>query len=88
MDKDELKLEVSCSENIQLLSIVSAEASPGTVLNETRRDWRAIPELAGLGQDYFFMVPLLGEITRTVNTFENYGKIIVSKKTLNIFSFG
>ena len=30
--------------------------------DETRQDWRAIPELAGLGQDYFFMVPLLGKI--------------------------
>ena len=30
--------------------------------DETRRDWKAIPELAGPGQDYFFMVPLLGKI--------------------------
>ena len=26
--------------------------------DETRRDWRAIPELAGLVQDYFIMIPL------------------------------
>ena len=30
--------------------------------DETRRYWKAIPELAGPGQDYFFMVPLLGKI--------------------------
>ena len=35
---------------------------PELVLNETRRDWRAIPELAGPGQDYFFQVLLLGKI--------------------------
>ena len=35
---------------------------PELLLNETRRDWRAIPELAGPGQNYFYMVPLLGKI--------------------------
>ena len=35
---------------------------PELVSNKTRRDWKAIPELAGLGQDYFFMVLLLEKI--------------------------
>ena len=30
--------------------------------DEARRDWRAIPELAGLVYDYFIMVPLLVKI--------------------------
>ena len=30
--------------------------------DETRRDWRAIPKLAGPVQDYFIMVPLLRKI--------------------------
>ena len=34
--------------------------------DETRQDWKAIPELAGPGQDYFFMVPLLGKIRKKI----------------------
>ena len=34
--------------------------------DETRRDWKAIPELVGLGQEYFFMVPLLGKIREII----------------------
>ena len=34
--------------------------------DETRRDWRAIPELAGKRKDYFSLVPLLEKI-REIN---------------------
>ena len=32
---------------------------PGLVLFMTRQDWRTLPELARLWQDYFCLVPLL-----------------------------
>ena len=41
---------------------------PELVWNETRQDWRALPELAGLAQDYFILVPLFGKIQ------EKFGK--------------
>ena len=37
--------------------------------DNTRWDWQSLPELAGLGQDYFFMVPLFWKIGK------NPGKI-------------
>ena len=49
---------------------------PELILNQTRRDWRAIPELAGPGQDYFFMVPLLGENP------ENKGLLSTNRESL------
>ena len=39
--------------------------SRGVFLDETRRDWRPLSELAVPGKDYYFLVPLL----------ENPGKI-------------
>ena len=39
--------------------------------DETRWDWKAIPELAGPGQDYFFMAPLLGKIQEKIR--EKFG---------------
>ena len=58
---------------------------PELVWNETRRDWQSLPELAGLWQDYLFLVPLLGKIREKNGTGLDYsvslGKVLSSTES-------
>ena len=52
--------------NWQIIQIRGLRSRARFKREETRRDWKAIPELAGPGQDYFFMVPLLGKFGKNL----------------------